>query len=86
MNWLNKLERKMGRFAIPNLMLYISVTIAAVFIGDVIFSVQKISLSGYLALYTQAALEGQFWRFRRFASSLTAGTGSRRSTQSVPFQ
>lgn len=66
MNWLNKLERKMGRFAIPNLMLYISVTIAAVFIGDVIFSVQKISLSGYLALYTQAALEGQFWRFLTF--------------------
>ena len=66
MNWLDKLERKFGRLGIPNLMLYIVVTVAAVFIGDVIFSVQGISLSGYLALYTQAAVHGQFWRFLTF--------------------
>ena len=66
MNWLDKLERKFGRLGIPNLMLYIVVTVAAVFIGDVIFSVQGISLSGYLALYTQAALHGDFWRFLTF--------------------
>ena len=26
MNWLNKLERRFGRFGIPNLMMYISTT------------------------------------------------------------
>ena len=66
MKWLDKLERRFGRLGIPNLMLYIVVTVAAVFIGDVIFSVQGTSLSGYLALFTQAAMHGQFWRFITF--------------------
>lgn len=52
MSWLDKLERKFGRWGIPNLMLYIVITIAAVFIGDVIFSVRGVSLSSYLALFT----------------------------------
>ena len=66
MSWLDKLDRKFGRWGIPNLMLYIVITIAAVFIGDVLFSVQGMSLSGYLALFTQAAVHGQFWRFITF--------------------
>ena len=66
MSWLDKLERKFGRWGIPNLMLYIVITIAAVFIGDVIFSVRGVSLSSYLALFTQAAVHGQFWRFITF--------------------
>ena len=66
MSWLDKLDRKFGRWGIPNLMLYIVITIAAVFIGDVLFSVQGMSLSGYLALFTQAAVRGQFWRFITF--------------------
>lgn len=66
MSWLDKLDRKFGRWGIPNLMLYIVITIAAVFIGDVLFSVQGMSLSGYLALFTQAAVHGQFWRFVTF--------------------
>ena len=37
MSWLDKLDRKFGRWGIPNLMLYIVITIAAVFIGDVLF-------------------------------------------------
>lgn len=66
MSWLDKLERKFGRWGIPNLMLYIVITIAAVFIGDVIFSVRGVSLSSYLALFTQTAVHGQFWRFITF--------------------
>ena len=66
MSWLDKLERKFGRLGIPNLMLYSVITVAAVFIGDVLFSVQGISLSGYLALYTKLAVHGQFWRFITF--------------------
>ena len=59
MSWLDKLDRKFGRWDIV-------ITIAAVFIGDVLFSVQGMSLSGYLALFTQAAVRGQFWRFITF--------------------
>ena len=66
MNWLNKLERRFGKMGIPNLMMYITATVVAVFLGDVLFSVQKISLSGYLTLNTAAALNGQFWRFITF--------------------
>lgn len=66
MNWLNKLERRFGKLGIPNLMMYITATVVAVFLGDVLFSVQKISLSGYLTLNTAAALNGQFWRFITF--------------------
>ena len=66
MSWLDKLDRKFGRWGIRTLMLYIVITIAAVFIGDVLFSVQGMSLSGYLALFTQAAVHGQFWRFVTF--------------------
>lgn len=61
-----QVRAKIWAMGIPNLMLYIVITIAAVFIGDVIFSVRGVSLSSYLALFTQAAVHGQFWRFITF--------------------
>lgn len=47
-------------------MLYVVVTIAVVYVADVLFSVQGIVLSDYLYLNTRLALGGQFWRFITF--------------------
>lgn len=58
MNWLNKLERKLGKFAIPNLSLWI---IACYVIGYVISLVSPQLLS-YLRLEPQMILQGQVWR------------------------
>ena len=58
MNWLNKLERKLGKFAIPNLSLWI---IACYVIGYVI-SLTSPQLLGYLRLEPQMILQGQVWR------------------------
>ena len=59
MNFFRKLERKFGRFAIPNLMYYIIMMYAAGFVMSLFnpyFYVQ------YLALDAAAILRGQVWR------------------------
>ncbi len=66
MTWLDKLERRFGRYGIHNLMLYVVITIAAVYLADVLFSVMHFSLSSYLTLYIPAAIHGQIWRFVTF--------------------
>ena len=58
MNWLNKLERKFGRFAIPNLIVWL---IAAYTIGFVI-SIVNPSIIQYLTLNPYYILRGQVWR------------------------
>lgn len=58
MNWLNKLERKIGRFAIPNLILYL---IGAYAIGFVIYVVNP-DLLAFLTLSPYHILHGQVWR------------------------
>lgn len=58
MNWLNKLERKIGRFAIPNLMVFM---IGAYVIGFVLGQVNP-NLLGYLTLSPYHILHGQVWR------------------------
>lgn len=58
MNWLNKLERKLGRFAISNLMIYL---IAAYCVGFVLYKVAPGILS-YLVLSPYHILHGQIWR------------------------
>lgn len=58
MNWLDKLERKLGRFAIPNLTVYL-------LIGYVIgFGIVYLmpDMVGYLTLEPALILRGQVWR------------------------
>ncbi|MDD2955024.1 MAG: rhomboid family intramembrane serine protease [Oscillospiraceae bacterium] len=62
-NWLNKMERRLGRFAISGLMLYISATILVVFLADFMLGM---GLSGYLTLSRSAIFSGQVWRLVTF--------------------
>lgn len=63
MKWLNKLERKFGRYAISNLMYYIIGITMAVYIIQYILN---ISLSYYLAFIPHFIMQGQFWRVITF--------------------
>lgn len=58
MNWLNKLERKFGRYAIPNLMLWL---IGAYMIGFLLYKVNPAVVS-MLVLSPYHVLHGQIWR------------------------
>lgn len=63
MQWLYRLERKFGWFSIPNLMVYICLTMLAVFLLDVIVG---IPVSALIALDRAALLRGQVWRLATF--------------------
>lgn len=63
MNWLSKLERKFGRYAIPNLMTYIVILYGVGFVLDMI---NPTFYSAYLSLDAQAILHGQIWRIVTF--------------------
>lgn len=63
MNWINKLERKFGKYAIPNLMYYIIILYA---IGFVIDLVAPSFYYSYLSLDAWAILHGQIWRIITF--------------------
>ena len=58
MNWLNKLERKFGRYAIPNLIVWL---IGAYMIGFVI-NILNPAIIDYLELSPYHILHGQVWR------------------------
>ena len=58
MNFLNKMERKIGKYAIPNLMIYL---IAAYCIGFVIYTVNP-NFMLMLSLSPYHILHGQVWR------------------------
>jgi len=58
LDWLNKLERKIGRFAIPNLIAYL---IAGYIIGFVIELVNR-DMIRLLTLQPAYILQGQVWR------------------------
>lgn len=63
MNWISKLERKFGRFAIPNLMYYIIILYGIGFVLDYLnpyFYIQ------YLSLNASEILHGQIWRIVTF--------------------
>lgn len=63
MNWIQKLERRFGRYAIRNLMYYIIILYGFGFVMDLIrpdFYYQ------YLALDAGAILRGQIWRIVTF--------------------
>ena len=58
MNWLNKMERRFGRFAVPNRILYL---IGAYLIGFVLYRMAPGFLS-YLVLSPYHILHGEIWR------------------------
>lgn len=63
MKWLNKLERKIGKYAIPNLMFYIVILYAVGFLLDMVSPEFYYS---YLSLDMQAVLQGEIWRLVTF--------------------
>ena len=58
MNWLNKLERRFGRFAVPNLTMYL---IGAYIIGYGIYYLVP-NLLLWITLEPGLILRGQVWR------------------------
>lgn len=62
MQWLYKLERRFRKYSIPNLMVYITLTMAAVYIMDFI----GLRISSYLMLSMDAVAVGQIWRLITF--------------------
>lgn len=63
MKWFYKLERKYGRYAIPNLMYYIIILYA---IGFVVYTFGGGFYNNYLSLNAEAILHGQIWRIFTF--------------------
>lgn len=63
MRWIDKLERRFGKYAIHNLMYYIVMLYA---VGFVIQVVNPGIYSAYLALDPAAILHGQVWRIFTF--------------------
>lgn len=63
MNWMNKLERKFGKYAIPNLMYYIIILYA---FGFILGLVAPNAYYQYLSLDAAAILSGQVWRILTF--------------------
>ena len=58
MNWLNKLERKIGKYAIPNLMIWL---IGAYIVGFILFRINP-TVMQFLLLSPYHVLHGQIWR------------------------
>lgn len=63
MNWINKLERKFGRYAIRNLMHYIVILYA---VGLLLWMVEPRIYYNWLRLDPGAIMRGQVWRLLTF--------------------
>lgn len=63
MNWINKLERKFGRFAISHLMNYIIILYTG---GFALSLIAPKFYYQYLSLNAEAILHGQVWRIVTF--------------------
>lgn len=63
MDWISKLERKFGKYAISNLMFYVS---ALYVLGFFIQMFNPALYSNYLSLNAEAILHGQIWRIVTF--------------------
>ena len=61
--WLERMERKFGKYAISNLMMYIVASMAAVFVLDMLMPV---NLTAYLVFNKAAILRIQLWRLVTF--------------------
>lgn len=64
MNILNKLERKFGKYYIPNLMLYIVIGNLVVFVFQYLFP--ELYLTSYMNFDRAAIFQGQIWRILSF--------------------
>lgn len=63
MNWMNKLQRKFGKYAISNLMYYIIILYV---IGTVLTMLNQNFYDAWLSLDAAAILHGQVWRIFTF--------------------
>lgn len=67
--WLNKLERRFGRYAISNLMLYVTLTMGMILLFDLFVSYnpnRSLSLIPFLTFDRDMILQGQVWRIITF--------------------
>lgn len=62
-SWLGKMERKFGRYAIPNIMKYLIVLYAG---GYFLYMINPMFYLNYLVLDWGAVLHGQIWRLLTF--------------------
>ena len=62
MNFLNKMERKFGRYAIPELTKYIILCYVIGYALEVFRNMTGVGIMGYLALSPYHILHGQIWR------------------------
>ena len=66
-NWLNKLERRFGKFAIPNLMTILIFGMAIVAVIDIFTNPNyETNLSSLIAFDRDAIMRGQVWRVVTF--------------------
>ncbi len=65
-SWLDKLNRKFGRYSIRNLMTIIVAGMGAVFLIDLFYPATSFSLRSLLAFNRDAVLHGQIWRLITF--------------------
>lgn len=65
MGWINKLDRKFGRGGIPHLMYYVTATMLAVFLIELLFP--QLGIAGWLYFDRALILQGQLWRLITFA-------------------
>ena len=64
MNWLDKIERKCGRIAVPNLMFFIICGMFAVFLCELIMP--ELRLTYWMYLDRDLIFQGQVWRLLTF--------------------
>lgn len=62
-SWLGKMERKFGRYAVPNIMKYLIVLYAG---GYFLYMINPMFYLNYLILDWGAVLHGQIWRLLTF--------------------
>ena len=63
MNWMSKLERRFGKYAIHNLMFYIMILYG---VGFVLMNVNPLFYIRYLSLDASQIFKGQVWRLVTF--------------------
>lgn len=65
--WLNKLNRKYGRYAIPHLITYLVCGMGLVYLlSFILYPILRTSLSSLLMFDREAILHGQLWRLVTF--------------------
>ena len=78
MSWMDKLERKWGRYAIPNITRYFVyaslIGLILNYAGDIIYSRIGINLSGLLAFDAYSILHLQLWRLVTWIFSSPGGS------------